>query len=499
VPPLEYKFYTEFQSHDPEFDCLKSVEIEPKINVIEWWRHTASNMMLLTSNDKTIKLWRLGNKPPMKKSMDSFVKGTVDEIALQQSGGVDFDDDQASVGATRKQCFKNAHGYNIHSVSVNSDGASFFSADDLRINLWHVEREDECYTIVDLKPPELTEVDELITVARFHPRDCATLMHGSSKGVIRLADLRQRALVDRSSSHMFAVTSKTIKNYFSEITDSILDAKFSEDGRYILSRDYMTLRLWDTRNSVAPIHQAQVHPYLHTQFIHLLDNEAIFDQFQCAMSRDGLSVHNDTIQRTEMQPCECCPHTRATPQTVSDALLIPLVLLTCRWCACSLFSHFVSGTYSNSFTLHNVLSHRTVTIKARDDAREPLLINQHYNYDNGAVGYDRPTPAGNQPWRSNVASDPKHTDFAPQTLSNINIIGATGDNVQRINLSAGGTEPPPIDAPNPAQHFNQLKPTKPPNYRKKVLKVAWHPRMNAVAVAGLYKLYLYQQKAPLDR
>jgi hypothetical protein len=34
--PAEYKFYTEFQSHEAEFDYLKSLEIEEKINQIEW-------------------------------------------------------------------------------------------------------------------------------------------------------------------------------------------------------------------------------------------------------------------------------------------------------------------------------------------------------------------------------------------------------------------------------------------------------------------------------
>lgn len=33
------------------------------------------------------------------------------------------------------------------------------------------------------------------------------------------------------------------KNYFSEIVDSISDVKFSHCGRYILSRDYMTLKV----------------------------------------------------------------------------------------------------------------------------------------------------------------------------------------------------------------------------------------------------------------
>lgn len=149
----------------------------------------------------------------------------------------------------------------------------------------------------------------------------------------------------------------------------------------------------------------------------------------------------------------------------------------------------MSGTYSNSFTLHNVLSHRTLTIKARDDAREPLIINQHYNYDNGAVGFEKPTLAGRQMWRSNAANPTSHP------LNNIHLTGTAGDQ-HRLDLAGGGADPPPIESPNPAQHFNQLKPQKSPNYRKKVLKVAWHPRMNAVAVAGLYKLYLYQAKMP---
>jgi serine/threonine-protein phosphatase 2A regulatory subunit B len=33
----EYRFYTEFQSHEAEFDYLKSLEINERINRIEWW------------------------------------------------------------------------------------------------------------------------------------------------------------------------------------------------------------------------------------------------------------------------------------------------------------------------------------------------------------------------------------------------------------------------------------------------------------------------------
>src|SRR5690242_10934188 len=48
----EYKFYCEFQSHEPEFDPLKSLEIEEKINKIKWCRRQNPSHLLLTTNGK---------------------------------------------------------------------------------------------------------------------------------------------------------------------------------------------------------------------------------------------------------------------------------------------------------------------------------------------------------------------------------------------------------------------------------------------------------------
>src|SRR5437588_7713065 len=58
----EYKFYTEFQSHEPEFDYLKSLEIEEKINKIKWCKRQNASHFLLSTNDKTIKLWKVFEK-----------------------------------------------------------------------------------------------------------------------------------------------------------------------------------------------------------------------------------------------------------------------------------------------------------------------------------------------------------------------------------------------------------------------------------------------------
>ncbi len=55
----EYRYMTEFQSHEPEFDYLKSLEIEEKINKVRWCRSSNNTRMLLSTNDKTVKLWKV--------------------------------------------------------------------------------------------------------------------------------------------------------------------------------------------------------------------------------------------------------------------------------------------------------------------------------------------------------------------------------------------------------------------------------------------------------
>lgn len=56
---FEFRYMTEFQSHEPEFDYLKSFEIEEKINKVRWVNQPSASRMILSTNDKTIKLWKV--------------------------------------------------------------------------------------------------------------------------------------------------------------------------------------------------------------------------------------------------------------------------------------------------------------------------------------------------------------------------------------------------------------------------------------------------------
>jgi serine/threonine-protein phosphatase 2A regulatory subunit B len=48
--------YSTFQSHEPEFDYLKSLEIEEKINKIRWLRRKNQAHFLLSTNGNNAKI-----------------------------------------------------------------------------------------------------------------------------------------------------------------------------------------------------------------------------------------------------------------------------------------------------------------------------------------------------------------------------------------------------------------------------------------------------------
>lgn len=56
----EYNVYSTFQSHEPEFDYLKSLEIEEKINKIRWLPQQNAAHFLLSTNGKSLLfiMWR---------------------------------------------------------------------------------------------------------------------------------------------------------------------------------------------------------------------------------------------------------------------------------------------------------------------------------------------------------------------------------------------------------------------------------------------------------
>ncbi len=285
----EYSFYTEFQSHEPEFDYLKSLEIEEKINKIRWCKPSNNALFLLSTNDKTIKLWKVFDKKIKTVSMMNL------DASQQANGPVPVSTlkipklhcQETVTTSVPRRVFSNAHAYHINSISPNSDGETYLSADDLRINLWNLGIADQSFNVVDIKPTNMEELTEVITAAEFHPSECNIFMYSSSRGSVKLGDMRQAALCDTHAKIFEEAEHPGNKSFFSEIIASVSDIKFTLDGRYIISRDYLTLKIWDINMESRPVKTIQIHEYLRSKLCDLYENDCIFDKFECAVSGDG--------------------------------------------------------------------------------------------------------------------------------------------------------------------------------------------------------------------
>eukprot|EP01038_Epipyxis_sp_PR26KG_P011963 gene11963-16012_t len=283
--------YFQFQSHDPEFDFLKSLEIESKINQIKFCQPIANNQFLLSTNDKTIKLWKVGSKKSFSpRAVNSIGNG---KLLFPESAANSKNNSSAGsiMHAYQKKVYANAHTYHINSLALNSDRESFVSADDLRINWWNFGVSDTSFNIVDIKPENMEELTEVITAVQFHPSHCNILVYSSSRGAIKVCDTRSSALCHRYAKvYTEPQSNSTTKSFITDILNSISDINFSADERYIVSRDYLTVKLWDVNMESRPVKTVALHDYLRPLLYDLYTSDIIFDKFEVCCSPDGKNI-----------------------------------------------------------------------------------------------------------------------------------------------------------------------------------------------------------------
>uniref|UniRef100_A0A3B4EZ96 Serine/threonine-protein phosphatase 2A 55 kDa regulatory subunit B n=1 Tax=Pundamilia nyererei TaxID=303518 RepID=A0A3B4EZ96_9CICH len=237
----------------------------------------------LSALDKTIKLWKVSERDKRPEGYNlKDEEGRLKDISTITSLQVPvLKPTDLMVEVRPRRVFANGHTYHVNSISVNSDGETYLSADDLRINMWHLGITDRSFNIVDIKPANMEDLTEVITAAEFHPHHCHLFVYSSSKGTLRLCDMRASALCDKHTKLFEEPEDPGNRSFFSEIISSVSDVKFSHSGRYLLTRDYLTAKVWDINMDKGPVETFQVHEYLRSKLCSLYENDCIFDKFEC--------------------------------------------------------------------------------------------------------------------------------------------------------------------------------------------------------------------------
>ncbi|KAG8378845.1 hypothetical protein BUALT_Bualt07G0027100 [Buddleja alternifolia] len=233
----QYHYKTEFQSHEPEFDYLRSVEIEEKINKVRWCASSNGSLFTLSANDKTIKLWKVqysysiicsntieegfinGQNPNFANGHSLEWTENMENDVLSNNGGHNKIACLSDAALARcRRVYAHAHTFSINSISVNSDWETFLSGDDLRINLWNLEISNQCFNIIDMKPVLMEDLIAMKDIGFFH------------------------------------------------------------------------FQLWDMNMDSSPVATFKIHENLRPKLCDLYNNDAIFDKFDCCVAGDHLNL-----------------------------------------------------------------------------------------------------------------------------------------------------------------------------------------------------------------
>lgn len=115
--------------------------------------------ILISFIDKTIKLWKVFDKSLKLVTENSIAPNPAPVNTLRLPTLTHHD---TIVAAVPRKVYANgkfllfpiihstnisiAHTYHINSISINSDGETYISADDLRVNLWNLDVSDQSFS-----------------------------------------------------------------------------------------------------------------------------------------------------------------------------------------------------------------------------------------------------------------------------------------------------------------------------------------------------------------
>lgn len=315
------------QAFVEEFDCRKSNTIDHQLRCVRFLPANRSPGVTsyLAANEKTIKLFRIRaeqfqhahsaqhNQMIHLRRRSNNVGGILaDRSSITSLGSPDHDlggmfannGDYYPVTPRQRfhkrivmpvKAFTNVHQYNIQSLSLSADNETFLSLDDLQVFWWHLEAQDttKATKLADLKP-ESGQPDILLTAAAFHPQHGSLFLVSNSNGVCEIGDLRDppcRKKRDYQISFQIKpeMHNSVVHNDHNDILSAISAASFMGKD-FVVTRDYISLKMWDMRNPTHPVATCPVMDYLAPTLDFLYDKDYIFDRFPLAVDDQSLTV-----------------------------------------------------------------------------------------------------------------------------------------------------------------------------------------------------------------
>lgn len=122
-----------------------------------------------------------------------------------------------------------------------------------------------------------------------HPKSDNIFLYGMNRGTLKMADMRISSSTDANATS-FKSSSNVQKNYLLNLISNISSATFTSNGKYMVTRDYLSVKVWDVCNSKKPLSCTILNEGLKSKLCDMVENEAIYDEFGVAVSADGNTI-----------------------------------------------------------------------------------------------------------------------------------------------------------------------------------------------------------------
>ena len=122
------------------------------------------------------------------------------------------------------QTYKSSKEEKLHSISISADQETFITADENRVDMWHVERGSNA--VFNLVDRENDKQDDHITSASFNKSSGCSFLYTTSSGIINVCDLRERSNFhkDGPSLSFDSSGSNPLNSSYSKWIDCVSDA-----------------------------------------------------------------------------------------------------------------------------------------------------------------------------------------------------------------------------------------------------------------------------------
>lgn len=270
------------KAHHDDFDVLRSLRIVPSIVALQWIRSPGTSLNFLTASEKSINLCKTTLK---KKKRYTVYNGSLAKIDTLKFPDWELDENE-TWHPTIRRTYPKLHNHTINSLSVNPNGISFISADDLSIYMWHIEHSVKAYSLFEFKSGS-EDILEVVTSCQYDKSHEHTMLLTTNKGA-RICDSRV-STNHAKNTLKFEEQASSPKNVFTDYLTYVSGACFAEEGKFV-TREPLHTKLWDVRITNRPLSVTSLNGGLMHKLAEMFQKDVFMEKFNVACCPRGKTM-----------------------------------------------------------------------------------------------------------------------------------------------------------------------------------------------------------------